>query len=180
MSLILIVQQQAAQHLTQIEQSPRHQVLEAILLPSFKALAREDLLNHEDKDVKCLLAYCLCEVMRITLPDDVPYNDDTLRVILVTEGTLSAEFIMLVQHLRTLFFSLCFFWLFQVIHYLIVSAFSGLSDVNSQSFGKRFDMLRTYASCRLFLMMLDIECNHLITDMFRTFLQVLRYFYCAS
>lgn len=78
MLLILIVQQRAAHYLYQVDQCPGEQVLEAIQ-PSFNALVREDLLNHEDEDVKVLLAVCLCEILRITV-HDTPYSDDILRV----------------------------------------------------------------------------------------------------
>ncbi|CAN6197933.1 unnamed protein product [Urochloa humidicola] len=128
--------EQAGLYLYQMEQSPGHEVLKAIL-PSFVALAREDLLNHEDEDVKFLLAFCLCEILRITV-HDILYTDDILRGI----------------------------------HYLIVGTYSGLSDVNSQSFGKRVAILETNARCLLFVMMLDIQCDDLITDMFRIFLEV--------
>ncbi|CAN6221585.1 unnamed protein product [Urochloa humidicola] len=129
--------EQAVLYLCQIEQSPRQEVLEAIL-PSFNAFLREDFLNHEDEDVKVLLAYCLCEFLRITVDHAPYYSDDILRGI----------------------------------HYLIVSTYSGLSDLNSQSFGERVTILETNARYQIFVMMLDIECDDLITDMFRTFLEV--------
>lgn len=76
--LTLIVVQQAAECLHGIEQSPGSSVMEAIQ-PCLNAVAREDLLKHQDEDVKVLLATCFCEITRITAPE-APYNDDVLRV----------------------------------------------------------------------------------------------------
>lgn len=120
-----------------IEQSPGSLVMEAIQ-PSLKAVTREELLKHEDEDVKVLLATCFCEITRITAPD-APYNDDVLRDIF----------------------------------FLIVGTFHGLSDVNSQSFGRRVAILETVARYRACVVMLDLECDDLITDMFRIFLEVI-------
>ncbi|KAG2605958.1 sister chromatid cohesion protein PDS5 homolog A-like isoform X3 [Panicum virgatum] len=58
------------------------------------------------------------------------------------------------------------------IFYLIVGTFRGLSDVNSQTFGRRVAILETVARYRACVVMLDLECDYLITDMFRTFLEV--------
>jgi sister-chromatid-cohesion protein PDS5 len=58
------------------------------------------------------------------------------------------------------------------IFYLIVGTFHGLSDVNSQTFSRRVAILETVARYRACVVMLDLECDDLITDMFRTFLEV--------
>ncbi|KAL6884593.1 hypothetical protein ACP4OV_010529 [Aristida adscensionis] len=58
------------------------------------------------------------------------------------------------------------------IFYLIVGTFCGLSDVNSQSFGRRVCILETVAGYRACVVMLDLECDNPITEMFRTFLDV--------
>ncbi|KAG2611293.1 sister chromatid cohesion protein PDS5 homolog A-like isoform X2 [Panicum virgatum] len=58
------------------------------------------------------------------------------------------------------------------IFYLIVGTFRGLSDVNSQTFGRRVAILETVARYRACVVMLDLECDNLIADMFRTFLEV--------
>lgn len=76
--LMLTVLQKAVECLHGIEQSPGSSVMEAIQ-PSLKAVTREELLKHEDDDVKVLLAACFCEITRITAPD-APYSDDILRV----------------------------------------------------------------------------------------------------
>jgi sister chromatid cohesion protein PDS5 len=66
------------------------------------------------------------------------------------------------------------FSLLQDIFNLIVSTFHGLSDINSQSFGRRVAILETVARYRACVVMLDLECNNHIMDMFQTFLEVVR------
>ncbi|KAI4964167.1 hypothetical protein ZWY2020_006951 [Hordeum vulgare] len=127
---------QAAECLHGIEQSPGSSVMEAIQLCS-TAVARKELLKHQDQDVKVLLATCFCEITRITAPE-APYNDDLLRTIFR----------------------------------LIVGTFGGLADVNSHYFSRRVAILETVARYRACVVMLDLECNDLITDMFRTFLEI--------
>jgi sister chromatid cohesion protein PDS5 len=50
------------------------------------------LLKHEDDNVKVLLATCFCEITRITAPD-APYNDDILRVTIISFKPPSGWFI---------------------------------------------------------------------------------------
>ncbi|KAL2524137.1 hypothetical protein Adt_09191 [Abeliophyllum distichum] len=57
---------------------------------------------------------------------------------------------------------------------LIVSTFSGLSDTNGPSFGRRVVILETLARYRSCVVMLDLECNDLINEMFGTFFTVAR------
>uniref|UniRef100_A0A0D9WPC5 Uncharacterized protein n=1 Tax=Leersia perrieri TaxID=77586 RepID=A0A0D9WPC5_9ORYZ len=57
--------------------------------------------------------------------------------------------------------------------HLIVGSFRGLNDVNSQSFDKRVAILETVARYRACVVMLDLECNDLIADMFRSFLEII-------
>ncbi|XP_024357694.1 sister chromatid cohesion protein PDS5 homolog A isoform X2 [Physcomitrium patens] len=52
---------------------------------------------------------------------------------------------------------------------LIVSNFKGLDDVNSASFGRRVSILETVAKVRSCVVMLDLECDDLILDMFEIF-----------
>lgn len=63
---------------------------------------------------------------------------------------------------------------FQDIFQLIVGTFSGLSDIHSPSFGKRVVILETLARYRSCVVMLDLECNDLINEMFSTFFAVVR------
>jgi sister-chromatid-cohesion protein PDS5 len=133
--LTLIVLQQAAECLHGIEQSPGSLVMEAIQ-PCLNAVAREELLKHQDEDIKVLLATCFCEITRITAPE-APYSDDVLRTVF----------------------------------HLIVGTFGGLNNVNSHSFARRVTILETVARYRACVVMLDLQCDGLITDMFRTFLE---------
>ncbi|KAM0917724.1 hypothetical protein ACQ4PT_009179 [Festuca glaucescens] len=105
--------------------------------PCLTAVAREELLKHQDEDVKVLLATCFCEITRITAPE-APYSDDVLRTVFK----------------------------------LIVGTFGGLNNVNSHSFGRRVTILETVARYRACVVMLDLQCDDLITDMFRTFLEI--------
>lgn len=43
------------------------------------AIAKKELLTHQDRDVKVLVATCVCEITRITAPE-APYSDDVLKV----------------------------------------------------------------------------------------------------
>ncbi|KAL3519260.1 hypothetical protein ACH5RR_017409 [Cinchona calisaya] len=60
------------------------------------------------------------------------------------------------------------------IFHLIVSTFGGLSDTSSPYFGKRVVILETLARYRSFVVMLDLDCDDLITEMFSTFFSVAR------
>ncbi|KAJ6814311.1 sister chromatid cohesion protein PDS5-like protein A [Iris pallida] len=128
---------QAANCLSELDQSPSPQMLDS-MKPCLDAIAKQDLLKHQDKDVKVLVATCICEITRITAPE-APYNDDILR---------------------------------EIFH-LIVGILSGLNDINSPSFGRRvviLEMLARYRSC---VMMLDLECDDLIEEMFTTCFSVI-------
>ncbi|KAK6133264.1 hypothetical protein DH2020_033025 [Rehmannia glutinosa] len=57
---------------------------------------------------------------------------------------------------------------------LIVGTFSGLSDINGPSFGRRVVILETVARYRSCVVMLDLECDDLINEMFNTFFAVAR------
>jgi sister-chromatid-cohesion protein PDS5 len=52
---------------------------------------------------------------------------------------------------------------------LIVSVFRGLNDINSPSFARRVNILETVAKVRSCVVMLDLECDELILEMFHTF-----------
>ncbi|KAL1537227.1 sister chromatid cohesion protein PDS5 B-like isoform X1 [Salvia divinorum] len=60
------------------------------------------------------------------------------------------------------------------IFQLTVSTFSYLSDINSPSFGRILVILETLARYRSCVVMLDLECDDLIRDMFSTFFTVAR------
>ncbi|XP_071689759.1 sister chromatid cohesion protein PDS5 homolog A isoform X3 [Rutidosis leptorrhynchoides] len=58
------------------------------------------------------------------------------------------------------------------IFMLIVNTFSGLTDTKGPSFGRRITILETVAKYRLCVVMLDLDCDDLINEMFRTFFAV--------
>lgn len=44
------------------------------------AVVKPELLKHQDREVKLLVATCICEITRITAPEP-PYTDDILKVL---------------------------------------------------------------------------------------------------
>lgn len=63
----------------------------------------------------------------------------------------------------------------QEIFQLIVSSFENLSDNSSRSYTKRTSILETVAKVRSCVVMLDLECDALILEMFQNFLKAIRY-----
>ncbi|KAK4853751.1 hypothetical protein QYF36_013965 [Acer negundo] len=57
---------------------------------------------------------------------------------------------------------------------LIVSSFENLSDKSSRSFAKRTSILETVAKVRSCVVMLDLECDALLVEMFQHFLKAIR------
>ncbi|KAF5743359.1 hypothetical protein HS088_TW09G01427 [Tripterygium wilfordii] len=57
---------------------------------------------------------------------------------------------------------------------LIVSSFENLSDKSSRSYDKRTSILETVAKVRSCVVMLDLECDELIVEMFQNFLKSIR------
>ncbi|XP_055832833.1 sister chromatid cohesion protein PDS5 homolog C-like isoform X1 [Solanum dulcamara] len=57
---------------------------------------------------------------------------------------------------------------------LIVSSFENLNDQSSRSYNKRVMILETVAKVRSCVVMLDLECDRLITEMFQHFLKTIR------
>ncbi|CAL5358864.1 unnamed protein product [Camellia sinensis] len=57
---------------------------------------------------------------------------------------------------------------------LIVSSFENLSDKSSRSYSKRTLILKTVAKVRSCVVMLDLECDGLIVEMFHHFLKAIR------
>ncbi|GLT72796.1 hypothetical protein SLA2020_447000 [Shorea laevis] len=60
------------------------------------------------------------------------------------------------------------------IFQLIVSSFENLSDNSSRSYTKRTSILETVAKVRSCVVMLDLECDGLILEMFHNFLKAIR------
>ncbi|XP_047148775.1 sister chromatid cohesion protein PDS5 homolog A-like isoform X1 [Vigna umbellata] len=129
---------QATPCLAELDQSPSASTLES-MKPFFNAIVKPELLKHQDRDVKLLVATCVCEITRITAPE-APYSDDILKDIF----------------------------------HLFVGTFRGLSDTNGASFGRRVVILETLAKYRSCVVMLDLECNDLVNEMFSIFFAVAR------
>ncbi|THG11358.1 hypothetical protein TEA_018860 [Camellia sinensis var. sinensis] len=132
----LVEFEQAATCLSELDQSPTKSILES-MKPFLNAIVKTELLKHQDREVKLLVATNVCEITRITAPE-APYSDDVLKDIF----------------------------------HLIVSTFSGLSDTSGPSFGRRVFILETLARYRSCVVMLDLECDDLVNQMFSTFLSV--------
>ncbi|GAB2252670.1 hypothetical protein Droror1_Dr00005517 [Drosera rotundifolia] len=135
---LLKLLKQGAGILAEVDQSPPEPILES-MQPFLKAVVKPELLKHLDKDVRLLVASCLCEITRITAPE-APYSDEILKDIFT----------------------------------LVVGTFNGLSDTSGPSFGRRVIILQTLARYRSCVMMLDLECDDLVREMFRTFIAVVR------
>ncbi|XP_020220399.1 sister chromatid cohesion protein PDS5 homolog A isoform X1 [Cajanus cajan] len=60
------------------------------------------------------------------------------------------------------------------IFQLIVGTFSGLSDTSGSSFDQRVAILDTLAKYRSCVVMLDLECDDLVNEMFSTFFAIAR------
>ncbi|KAG8649135.1 hypothetical protein MANES_08G068700v8 [Manihot esculenta] len=79
---------QAASCLSETEQSPSATMMES-MQPFSNAIVKPELLKHPDRDVKLLVATCICEITRITAPE-APYSDDVLKDIFhLIVGTFS-------------------------------------------------------------------------------------------
>lgn len=70
--------QEAAVCLSELEQSPPAAVLKSIQ-PFLDVIIKPEILKHQDKDVKLLVASCLSEITRITAPE-APYADNIMKV----------------------------------------------------------------------------------------------------
>ncbi|KAK9282272.1 hypothetical protein L1049_005186 [Liquidambar formosana] len=125
-------------NLFKVGQAPSRTMQDA-LLPSMKALISDELLRHEDTDVRVSVASCINEITRITAPD-APYEDEQMKEI------------------------------FQ----LTVEAFGKLSHVSSHCYSKAVSILDTVAKVRSSLLMLDLECDTLVVEMFQHFLRAIR------
>ncbi|KAJ9566892.1 hypothetical protein OSB04_002858 [Centaurea solstitialis] len=116
---------QAATSLSELEQSPSKAVLET-MQPFINAIVKPELLKHNDKEVKLLVATCTCEITRVTAPE-APYDDDVLK--------------WATRYQRPILWG-------------------------------RVTILDTVAKYRSCIVMLDLECDDLVNEMFRTFFAV--------
>ncbi|KAJ8760192.1 hypothetical protein K2173_011048 [Erythroxylum novogranatense] len=79
---------QAVAPLSEMEQSPSALMMES-MQPFLDAIIKPELLKHQDRDVKLLVATCICEITRITAPE-APYSDEVLKDIFqLIVGTFS-------------------------------------------------------------------------------------------
>ena len=62
----------------------------------------------------------------------------------------------------------------QEIFELIVSSFKGLNDRSSPYFDIRVNILEMVATTRSCVVMLDLQCDDLILEMFKTFFETVR------
>lgn len=58
---------------------------------------------------------------------------------------------------------------------MIVGTFNGLSDTDGPSFRRIVEILDTLVKYRSCVVMLDLECDDLVNEMFSTFFSVVRY-----
>jgi len=63
---------------------------------------------------------------------------------------------------------------FQEVLRLIVSSFENLHDMSSRWYETRISILEIVAKVRLSVVMLDLECDALILEMFQLFLKTIR------
>lgn len=56
-----------------------------------------------------------------------------------------------------------------------MGTFSGLKDTGGPSFGRRVVILETLAKYRSCVVMLDLECDELVNEMYSTFFTVARF-----
>ena len=68
----------------------------------------------------------------------------------------------------------------QEVFQLIVSSFADLYDMSSRSYDKRASILETVAKIRSCVVMLDLECDGLIIEMFKHFLRSIRYLHLSN
>ncbi|XP_023875273.1 sister chromatid cohesion protein PDS5 homolog D [Quercus suber] len=60
------------------------------------------------------------------------------------------------------------------IFQLILAAFENMSHVSTRSYKKVVSILDTIEKVKLCLMMLDLECDALVVEMFQSFLKIIR------
>ena len=76
--------------------------------------------------------------------------------------------------MEQIFISFFFLLLVQVIFQLTLEAFRKLSNVSGRCYMKALSILDAVAKVRLCLVMLDLECDNLILEMFQSFLKLIR------
>lgn len=94
--------QKGASCLSKLEQSPPKSVLKS-MQPLLNAIAKPELLEHRDGEVKLFVASCICEITRITAPE-APYDDHILKVLPSEEYITNGYYIITASFLSLFFF----------------------------------------------------------------------------
>ncbi|XP_019243875.1 PREDICTED: uncharacterized protein LOC109223867 isoform X2 [Nicotiana attenuata] len=123
--------------LIKVGQAPSDSMKDA-LRPVMRAMVGSELVKNADVDVKFSVVSCLCELSRITAPQQ-PYDDGLMKEI------------------------------FQ----LIVRAFEELSH-SARHYYKAVHILETVADVKACVMLLDLECDALVIEIFQLFLTIIR------
>jgi len=166
--------QQVESLLLRVGQAPSSS-MENALSPSLKALIANKLLQHSDDNVKVAVGSCISEITRITAPE-APYDDDQMKVCTIVFYFRISIDLTIMPFMKDISKSIeCYQCNFlQDVFQLIVSAFENLHDKLSQSYAKRISILETVARVRSCVVMLDLECDALILEMFWHFLKTIR------
>lgn len=156
--------QQAASALLDLDQLSS---LKPIISPFSQSLVKHGLVQHKDKDVRLLVAVCLCEIIRVLAPDP-SFDDNVFKVsillcYIMSPSSLSRCHLLIVLKLQDIF-------------ELFVSMFMELADTTSPYFSRRVKILETIATLECCRRMLDLDCGDLILKMFKTFFSVVRYY----
>ena len=139
------------------------------LSPLMEALVTDQILKHGNCVVKVSAVACVSEITRITAPD-APYNDNQMTVLNMPDKKL---FFFVSSTLNYMLITFHFIGT-QEIFQLTVASFENLSDTTSPCYSKAISILKSFATYRWCLVMLDLECDQIIIDMFQLFLNVIR------
>lgn len=152
-----------------------------------KALISAELLRHPDEDVKISVTSCLAEITRITAPDS-PYDDEQMKVLILLFcnwifSIKQFKYIVIINvdndfcnyiFLFKLYIDYISFRAEQEVFKLKVSAFEKLCHVSGRGYEKALAILENVWKVRSSLVMLDLECDDLVIEMFHHFFGVVR------
>ncbi|XP_051147710.1 sister chromatid cohesion protein PDS5 homolog D-like [Andrographis paniculata] len=138
--------------LVQVEETVRYvwqgapESTKVILAPIKELLLVDELFQHTDAQIKMIHASIMNEVSKITLPD-APFSEDIMKKI------------------------------FQLFMVALKDLASGVTKttghlLNNSSRARR--ILDVMASCKTCLILLDIECDQMVVDMFQLFFDIVR------
>jgi len=122
------------------------------------ALVQEDIIKHENADVRLLVACCLTDIIRIYVPN-APYDDNQLEVrVLPAQMRFLCDF---------------FFW--QAVFALFISQLRGLDNTADESFTLRYYLLENLESVKAFNLLIDLNDDVLFVQLFKTFFESITY-----